>query len=122
MTGGRVIVLGSTGRNFAAGMSGGIAYVYDEDEDFASRCNPALVELQSLPELDEQDDELFLEQVLRLHVDATGSPRAAQVLADWTGNLKRWIRVMPIEFKKIMASSRTPAETTPVRKTAVAHG
>ncbi len=85
MTGGRVVVLGPTGRNFAAGMSGGIAYVLDDDGTFASRCNPELVGLEPLDEADEETLLLLVSE----HADRTGSAVAVQLLVDWEAQRRR---------------------------------
>jgi glutamate synthase (NADPH/NADH) large chain len=95
MTGGRVIVLGSTGRNFAAGMSGGVAYVLDLDEH---RVNPELVELGPVPDHAVED----LKESVRKHFEETGSPVAEAVLADWSGSLARFTEVMPSDFKRVL--------------------
>ncbi len=97
MTGGRVVVLGPTGRNFAAGMSGGIAYVLDEDGQFASRCNLQLVGLDPL----EADDEEIVRVLVAEHGERTGSPVAARVLADW--NPARFVKVMPHDYKRALS-------------------
>ncbi len=79
MTGGRVVVLGSTGRNFAAGMSGGIAYVIDPAGDFAQRCNGGMVDLEEVGD----EDEALLRRLVSRHIAATGSTRASQLLFRW---------------------------------------
>jgi glutamate synthase domain-containing protein 3 len=93
MTGGRVVVLGRTGRNFAAGMSGGVAYVFDADGDFSQRCNPEMVLLEGL---DDEDDRYVFE-LLERHRAVTGSPLADRLLGNWDATLARLVRVMPIE-------------------------
>ena len=80
MTGGRVVILGPTGRNFAAGMSGGIAYVLDDDGDFATRCNPELVDLEKVGSAEDSQE---LKDMVRAHADHTGSEVALRLLADW---------------------------------------
>ncbi len=102
MTGGTVVVLGKVGRNFAAGMSGGVAYIFDEDSDFRANCNTSMVELQSLGELHVPDEVERLYRLIRMHWDQTGSLKAEKLLIDWSRNLDRWIRVMPLEFGKIL--------------------
>jgi len=97
MTGGQVVVLGPTGRNFAAGMSGGIAYVLDEDGTFAGRCNPQLVGLEALDE----DDETIVVGLVEEHAERTGSPVAARLLADW--NPTRFVKVIPHDYKRALA-------------------
>jgi glutamate synthase domain-containing protein 3 len=99
MTGGRVVVLGRTGRNFAAGMSGGIAYVLDEDGGFAGRCNTELVGLDPL----EDDDVEALRALVEEHAERTGSTVAARVLADWEQVLPRFVKVMPHDYKRALA-------------------
>jgi glutamate synthase domain-containing protein 3 len=96
MTGGRVVVLGPTGRNFAAGMSGGVAYVYDVDRRFASRCNPELVELEPLTEDDAEEVKLLISE----HAQRTGSLVARNLLASWErGGRERFVKVMPRDYK-----------------------
>src|SRR5690606_12606260 len=106
MTGGTVAVLGQTGRNFAAGMSGGIAYVYDEDGNFARRCNPSMVELHKVEAADKvstpagehmgQADETTLLALLTRHAEYTGSERAKAMLADWNHYRGKFIKVLPV--------------------------
>jgi glutamate synthase domain-containing protein 3 len=98
MTGGNVVVLGRTGRNFAAGMSGGVAYVLDVDGAFESRCN---FELVGFDEIDAQDDKVLFELVSE-HERRTGSTVAAELLADWPVALERFIKVMPHDYKRAM--------------------
>jgi glutamate synthase domain-containing protein 3 len=98
MTGGRVIVLGRTGRNFAAGMSGGIAYVYDEDKSFRNRCNTDMVELQEVTE--EDRDTIY--HLLHNHFKYTTSQKAKRVIDNLHEELKRFVKVMPIEYKRIL--------------------
>jgi glutamate synthase domain-containing protein 2/glutamate synthase domain-containing protein 1/glutamate synthase domain-containing protein 3 len=100
MTGGRVVVLGSTGRNFAAGMSGGIAYVYDADRRFRSRCNPELVDLEDL-DPDEDDDEV--KALISEHAQRTGSLPARNILASWAQRRERFVKVMPRDYRRVLA-------------------
>ncbi|HEY2432975.1 MAG TPA: glutamate synthase large subunit [Vicinamibacterales bacterium] len=121
MTGGRVAVLGHTGRNFAAGMSGGIAYVFDGDGAFASRCNTELVELQTIAPDDEGEE---LASLLRRHVAATGSTVATRLLLDWPASLGAFVRVMPVDYQRAL---RAAADAVAVASAAaplaqVAHG
>jgi glutamate synthase (ferredoxin) len=102
MTGGRVLVLGRTGRNFAAGMSGGVAWVLDDDGGFASRCNPELVSLEPLTP-DTEDGATVLE-LLRRHSDLTGSERAAELLASWPASASRFVRVIPNDYRRVLAA------------------
>ena len=99
MTGGRVVVLGTTGRNFAAGMSGGIAYVLDRDGTFAGRCNQELVELEQLAAADSD----AVRALVQGHLDHTGSPVAAAVLADFEQHVPLFVKVMPRDFKRALA-------------------
>jgi len=122
MTGGTVVVLGRTGRNFAAGMSGGIAYVYDEDGQFAQRCNTSMCEL--LPVLPEaaqlaaekelaaggkgrvlhagKSDEALLRELVERHVRLTGSTRALSMLDDWEAARAKFVKVLPNEYKRAL--------------------
>jgi glutamate synthase domain-containing protein 3 len=99
MTGGRVVVLGPTGRNFAAGMSGGIAYVLDRDGAFASRCNKELVGLDPL----DAEDAAELQALVEEHAERTGSTVAAAVLADWDATLPSFVKVLPHDYKRALA-------------------
>jgi len=100
MTGGRVIVLGPTGRNFAAGMSGGVAYVLDEVGTFPERCNMGMVGFEDLA----QDDALELREMVEEHLRRTDSPVAARVLADWDSLLASgaFVKVMPHDYKRVL--------------------
>ncbi|MDX2081122.1 MAG: glutamate synthase large subunit [Terrimicrobiaceae bacterium] len=100
MTGGRVVVLGATGRNFAAGMSGGVAYILDEAGDFGTRrCNKAMVDLEKVEDPAEAED---LRAFIQRHAELTGSERAKAVLADWSCSLAKFIRVMPKDYKRVL--------------------
>jgi len=99
MTGGRVVVLGRTGRNFAAGMSGGIAYILDEDGGFSGRCNTDLVGLEPL----ERDDLDTLRLLVTEHGARTASPVAARVLSEWDELVPRFVKVMPLDYKRALA-------------------
>ena len=98
MTGGRVIVLGKTGENFAAGMSGGIAYVYDEDKTFRDRCNTDMVELEDVKE--EDKDTIY--HLLNNHFRYTGSKKAKKIIDDMPEELKKFVKIIPIEYKRIL--------------------
>jgi glutamate synthase (NADPH) large chain len=117
MTNGLVVVLGACGRNFAAGMSGGIAYVFDEGRDFTEECcNQAGVDLE--PVIESQDVEL-VHGLVRRHLDLTGSRRAQWILENWSEVLARFIKVFPHEFKRVLGVSRTrqpyiPGQPLPV--------
>jgi glutamate synthase (NADPH/NADH) large chain len=99
MTGGRVIVLGKTGRNFAAGMSGGIAYVYDDDGQFKDRCNLEMVELEKA---DTPDDIATIQRLLGNHVKFTGSTVAKAVLDDFEKELRWFVKVMPTDYRRVL--------------------
>jgi glutamate synthase domain-containing protein 3 len=99
MTGGTVVILGRTGRNFAAGMSGGIAYVLDEAGEFPKRCNLSLVELE---EITKQDEETILRLVSR-HFEYTRSRRAEEVLRKWHDLAKKFVKVFPLDYKRALA-------------------
>jgi glutamate synthase domain-containing protein 2/glutamate synthase domain-containing protein 3 len=107
MTGGRVVVLGPTGRNFAAGMSGGVAYVLDEERMFAKRCNMGMVGFEALS----PEDAAELRAMVEEHAHRTGSEVAARVLGDWDGLLAReaFVKVMPHDYKRVLAE-RAEAE------------
>ncbi len=111
MTGGTVVVLGATGENFAAGMSGGIAYIYDIDDMFAKRCNMSMVTLEKvLPESADlgntkhlgQADEVLLKGIIEKHVEYTDSPKAKEILADWNNAREQFIKVFPNEYKRAL--------------------
>jgi glutamate synthase (NADPH/NADH) large chain len=131
MTGGIVVVLGMTGRNFAAGMSGGIAYVLDEDGTFASRCNLSMVDLEPMPEEEEAAERIYhhvndletsgrvevfedmsgfdaerLHLLITRHARLTGSNRAAEILADWKRYLPMFRKVMPLEYRRALAEMK----------------
>ncbi len=103
MTGGRVVILGETGKNFAAGMSGGIAYIFEQGFDFAKRCNTELVEL----EYPEEDDFNFLYMMLEKHHRYTNSIKAIEILSQWDIAKSQFVKVIPTEYKKVMAAKRT---------------
>ncbi|MEP7284749.1 MAG: glutamate synthase large subunit, partial [Chloroflexota bacterium] len=99
MTGGKVVVLGKVGRNFAAGMSGGTAYVLNNDGNFAYFCNTSLVELSAVLDQEDQD---FLREYLQKHYDYTGSTIAQAVLENWHSYLPKFIRILPLEYKRVL--------------------
>ena len=111
MTGGTVVVLGLTGQNFAAGMSGGVAYVYDEDGLFAKRCNMSMVSLEKVEATEasvgkihhlNQPDEITLKTLIENHAKYTGSERAKTILADWVNYRAKFVKVMPNEYKRAL--------------------
>jgi glutamate synthase (ferredoxin) len=109
MTGGRVVVLGRTGRNFAAGMSGGIAYVLDLSGDFARRCNHGMVELEPLAA---DDDVHLVRDLIARHIEHTESTYAARILADFTILREKFVKVMPKDYKRVLlAEARARAES-----------
>jgi glutamate synthase (NADPH/NADH) large chain len=126
MTGGTVVVLGTAGRNFAAGMSGGIAYVLDEEGDFTQRCNMAMVELEPIPEEENAaaavsgngelethgkvqidhvagHDDATLKGLIQRHLLYTGSERARRVLENWALYLPKFVKVMPLEYRRALS-------------------
>src|SRR5690349_18444938 len=120
MTKGLVVVLGRCGRNFAAGMSGGIAYVLDERGDFATkRCNPAGVDLEPVAE---SQDILTLTETIRRHVEATGSPRGKWVLENFADMLPRFVKVFPHEYKRVLGVPRATRTFVPVQVAAAGEG
>jgi glutamate synthase domain-containing protein 3 len=108
MTAGRMVCLGRTGRNFAAGMSGGFAYVLDDDNRFRRRCNSAMVDLEQMSADD--DDAEWLKQIISRHYEHTSSPRAAEILADWVAQLPRFVRVFPHEYRRVLNERAAKAE------------
>ncbi len=98
MTGGRVVVLGDTGRNFGAGMSGGIAYVYDPDATFDRKLNLEMVAIEPL----EPDDGEFLHRTISAHRDHTDSAVAERILASWEVERSRFRKVMPADYKRVL--------------------
>jgi len=99
MTGGEVVVLGSVGRNFGAGMSGGHAYVLDQDGTFAARCNLGMIELEAL---EAPDDVARVRALVEEHVERTGSVRGAMVLSSWDLSRRRIVKVVPTEYRRVM--------------------
>jgi glutamate synthase (NADPH/NADH) large chain len=112
MTNGRVVILGPTGRNFAAGMSGGIAYVYDPAEEFLARCNLAMVELEKLTDKADLD---LVRELLEQHRQYTGSPVADAVLKNWNESVRKFHKVMPIEYKRALAQMQQAGSGREVR-------
>jgi glutamate synthase (NADPH) large chain len=133
MTGGTVAVLGKTGRNFAAGMSGGVAYVYDEDGEFAKRCNTSMVSLEPVLSAAEQEakversvwhrgeaDETQLKRLLDDHNRWTGSRRARDLLDDWANTRKKFVKVFPNEYKRALGEIAAKKAAVPAVGTAPA--
>jgi len=115
MTGGRIVVIGPTGRNFGAGMSGGVAYVYDPAGDLAIRVNKEMVELEPL--VDDEDLDL-VRGLLDRHLGYTGSTVAAGLLENWPTVAGKFVKVMPVEYKRALREQREEQE----RATGVAEG
>jgi glutamate synthase domain-containing protein 2/glutamate synthase domain-containing protein 1/glutamate synthase domain-containing protein 3 len=103
MTAGRVVVLGLTGRNFAAGMSGGVAYVLDVIGDFPQRCNPAMVGLEKLEDLEEIQE---VRAMIQRHAEYTGSERARNILKLWDEMLPKFVKVMPKDYKRVIEATK----------------
>ena len=125
MTGGTAVVLGKTGRNFAAGMSGGVAYVYDEDGHFAKRCNLSMVSLDKVQPREEQEavgtpagwhgeqaDEVHLKQLIEDHHRWTGSLRARDILDHWATARARFLKVFPHEYKRVLGERSAKAQAS----------
>jgi glutamate synthase domain-containing protein 3 len=123
MTGGTVVVLGKTGRNFAAGMSGGIAYVYDEDAQFAQRCNTSMVSLEKVLSKAEQEagvdrsmwhkaqaDEVLLKKLVEDHHKWTGSLRARHILDHWSESRAKFVKVFPNEYRRALGELNAAKE------------
>ena len=102
-----MVVLGPTGRNFAAGMSGGIAYVLDRDGTFAERCNTELVELEIPGAEDFEEIRALVEE----HRERTGSALATSVIAGWEGLIGSWVKVMPTDYRRALAEQATRRPT-----------
>ncbi len=126
MTGGRAVIIGKTGRNFAAGMSGGIAYVYDPDGDFDIRCNKEMVDLEKLDDAEDLD---LVHGLLSRHQEYTGSTVAKKILKDWPAVAGKFVKVMPKDYKRVLAeqlaagkevraaAGKTNGQTATARKT-----
>ncbi|MNZ78136.1 Ferredoxin-dependent glutamate synthase 1 [compost metagenome] len=99
MTGGRVVVLGQTGRNFAAGMSGGVAYVYDEAGDFFKQCN---LEMVLLERVETEADMSELRSMIEAHVEYTNSAIGSELLSDWMHSITRFVKVIPKDYKRML--------------------
>jgi glutamate synthase domain-containing protein 3 len=118
MTGGRVVVIGPTGRNFAAGMSGGIAYVYDEDGTFRDRCNQEMITLEKP---DKPEDIQLIRRMIENHFKYTQSPVAKDILDNWDNELRRFMKVMPNDYRRVlenMAAIEEKARKLSQRQTA----
>jgi glutamate synthase domain-containing protein 3 len=98
MTGGRVVILGETGRNFGAGLSGGIAYVLDKDGSFSTRCNLETLDLDPLEDQDLSELKVLIER----HLEHTGSAVASRLLSDWVNASQQFVKVMPQDYKRVL--------------------
>ncbi len=103
MTGGTIVVLGSTGRNFAAGMSGGVAYVFNDENEFERQCNLSLVELSPV---EESEDEAELKSLIMKHVRYTGSTKGRRILANWDAILPHFVKVISVEYKQVLEARK----------------
>ena len=106
MTGGRVLCLGTAGRNFAAGMSGGVAWIFDEAGTFPSHCNTGMVELDPL----EESDFATIWTLLEEHHELTGSAVAGRILQDWSELSQKFVKVMPVEYRKVLAAQHLDSD------------
>jgi len=109
MTGGRVVILGSTGRNFAAGMSGGIAYIYDPNDQLLSNINLELVEIEAM---DQEADIEELKELISNHANLTGSAVAQKLLDDWSSCLSSFKKVIPVKYREILLQRQSEASVT----------
>ena len=107
MTGGRAVILGPTGRNFAAGMSGGVAFVFDPESSFSDRVNPEMV----LVEEPDVEDRRWLQNLLVRHHVETGSTVAERLLASWDHQIDRFVKVMPTDYKRVLEAAAAARET-----------
>ncbi len=107
MTGGKAVILGATGRNFGAGMSGGIAYIYDKDKDFDKNCNKETFEIESLLEEDIKD----LKELITNHFNYTGSVVAEKIIESWDIEVERFIKVMPTDYKRVLNEMKLRKES-----------
>jgi len=107
MTGGTVVILGSTGRNFAAGMSGGVAYIFDEHGDFNSRCNTEMVSIDSI----DDEDQNTLNRMIQNHLDYTESSVAKKLLDNWSDSIAKFVKVMPNDYKRMIQNIKRATES-----------
>ena len=99
MTGGTAVILGPVGYNFAAGMSGGIAYVYDEAGDFTEHCN---MEMVSLLDVTDNDEQIKLHELIKSHKLYTGSEVADRIIGDWNNSIKKFVKVLPLDYEQML--------------------
>ncbi len=119
MTGGTVVVLGKTGRNFAAGMSGGVAFIHDPDKQFKPNCNLSMVELETVFE---DEDIQLVKRLLRRHADLTGSTVAKKILIGFEKELKHFVKVMPQDYKKVLVEVRRKMQEQGISLEAALYG
>ncbi|HEY2156002.1 MAG TPA: glutamate synthase large subunit, partial [Isosphaeraceae bacterium] len=119
MTNGTVVVIGPTGRNFAAGMSGGSAFVFDEDGDFRQRCNLEMVDLEPLQD---PDDLELVRDLLIQHAGYTGSAVAKRILGDWDWAVAKFHKVMPMDYRRVLREQKLAAEAQAAEVTQAVHG
>jgi glutamate synthase (NADPH/NADH) large chain/glutamate synthase (ferredoxin) len=119
MTGGVVVVLGRTGRNFAGGMSGGIAFVFNEDGKFEQRCNLGMVELEPVREL---EDKALLKELISRHEGYTGSKKGKTVLERWDEFVPKFVKIVPIEYRKVLEARKVAAQKQTSQKPSPVHG
>ena len=112
MTGGTVVVIGRTGRNFAAGMSGGVAYVLDEHQLFDTLCNLDMVDLESIYQ---EEDQRVLRDLIRRHHQWTGSAQARRILDNWQEMSGKFVKVMPIDYRKALERLRAQRPCAPIK-------
>ena len=119
MTGGVAVILGSTGRNFAAGMSGGIAFVYDKDDSFDKSFNDGMADLESVSD---PEDISTLKELIENHKKYTGSTPATEILADWDAAVKRFKKIMPRDYRRVLEERKLNGEGTERELEAVGNG
>ena len=107
MTGGTVVILGETGRNFAAGMSGGVAYIYDKNGDFETRCNTEMVSIEGI----EDEDQNILNSMIQKHLDYTDSSVARDLLDNWADSIAKFVKVMPNDYKRMLQNIQRVTES-----------
>ena len=107
MTGGRVVILGDIGKNFGAGMSGGIAYIYDQKDKLKSRINTGMVDLDAI---ETQEDEIEVKTMIENYVKYTSSKEASEILANWEADKAKFIKVMPRDYKRVLAQQTAKTE------------
>ena len=107
MTGGTVVILGDTGRNFAAGMSGGVAYVYDKNGDFETKCNKEMVSIEGI----EDEDQNILNSMIQKHLEYTDSTVARNLLDNWADSIANFVKVMPNDYKRMLQNIQRVTES-----------